>query len=40
MLTNHNTKDIHEKKVKNGSREREKILLEKTWLLLIPFSGH
>ena len=24
MLTNHNTKDIYEKKVENGSREREK----------------
>ena len=30
MFTNHNIKYIFEKKVENRSREREKILLEKT----------
>ena len=34
MFTNHNIKDIFEKKVENESRKREKILLEKLdWYL-------
>ena len=38
MFTNHNIKYIFEKKAANGSREREKILLGKTSLVLI-FTG-
>ena len=30
MLTNYNMKDIFDKKTENRSREREKMLLEKT----------
>ena len=39
MFRNHNTKDIYEKKIENGSCERENIT-KKTRLVLIRFSGN
>ena len=38
MLKKHNTKDVYQKKIEHGSRERENIA-RKTWLVLIRFSG-
>ena len=38
MFKTYNMKDISEKKVENGNRERENI--EKAWFVLIVFTGN